>query len=227
MLHESEVPPLVQLIFVPDGDEALEDVLANATSDLWGPVDDLHQYLTRIGVHVQVEPWPALEERAKQDREAAARGVRSFVVPEVPLVIRDAVVAITSSGLTASVLAVFKTWVDARNGRKLKIKVGDIEVEATQMKEEDVLRIFELLEEKADRKKIRELLLKSGSSGEGGQRRIDYSTDRHTGKGTLAPHCQRRREGVEALRRVLHSQNRESEHPRCVRAGCSCLLLVV
>jgi hypothetical protein len=32
-------------------------------------------------------------------------------------------------------------------------------VEATQMNPEEVLRIFELLEEKADRKKIRELLL--------------------------------------------------------------------
>jgi hypothetical protein len=58
-----------------------------------------------------------------------------------------------------------KTWVDARNGRKLKIKVGDIEVEAAQMKEEDVLRIFELLEEKAAREKIREALIKAGNSG--------------------------------------------------------------
>ena len=57
-------------------------------------------------------------------------------------------------------------WVEARNGRKLKIKVGDIEVEATQMKEKDVLRIFDLLQEKADRKKTRELLLKSGNNAE-------------------------------------------------------------
>ena len=55
-----------------------------------------------------------------------------------------------------------KSWVDAKNGRKLKIKVGDIEVEATQMKEKDVWRIFELLEEKADRKKIREALIEAG-----------------------------------------------------------------
>jgi|SRR5271157_5523589 len=52
-----------------------------------------------------------------------------------------------------------KLWVDAQNGRKLKIKVGDIEVEATQMKQKDVVRLFELLQEKADRTKIRDLLL--------------------------------------------------------------------
>jgi hypothetical protein len=40
-----------------------------------------------------------------------------------------------------------------------KIKVGEIEVEATQMSESQVLKIFDLLQEKADRKQIRELLL--------------------------------------------------------------------
>jgi hypothetical protein len=54
--------------------------------------------------------------------------------------------------------------VDARNGRKLKIKVGEIEVEATQMAESDVLRIIELLQENADRKKIRDMLLKAATT---------------------------------------------------------------
>ena len=50
---------------------------------------------------------------------------------------------------------------------KPKIKVGDIEVEATQMKEADVSRIFEMLEEKADRKKIREALIEAEKDGGG------------------------------------------------------------
>ena len=57
-----------------------------------------------------------------------------------------------SSGVAAGAYNVLKTWVEAKNNRKLKIKVGDIEVDATQMKEEEVLRIFEMLEEKADQK---------------------------------------------------------------------------
>jgi len=73
-------------------------------------------------------------------------------------IVHDALVGILASGLMTG-YHLLKTWVDAKNGRKLKIKVGDIEVEATQMKEEDVLRIFELLEEKADRELIRKMLL--------------------------------------------------------------------
>jgi hypothetical protein len=78
-----------------------------------------------------------------------------------PGIVRETVLLIASSGVTTGIYKLLKAWIDARNGRKLKIKVGDIEVEASQMKEEHVLRIFELLEEKADRKKIRELLLEA------------------------------------------------------------------
>jgi hypothetical protein len=84
--------------------------------------------------------------------------------PELPAVVHDVLVAIGSSGITVAVYSLLKTWVDARNGRKLKIKVGDIEVEATQMKEKDVLRIFELLQEKADRAKILDILLEAKES---------------------------------------------------------------
>jgi len=71
-----------------------------------------------------------------------------------------------SSAVATAVYQLLKAWVDARNGRKLKIKVGDIEVEATQMNEDDVLRIFELLEEKTDRKKIRAALIEAGKGGD-------------------------------------------------------------
>jgi hypothetical protein len=91
--------------------------------------------------------------------------VRYCVQEVVPVILRDTLIAMTSSGAIAGAYQLLKTWVDARNGRKLKIKVGDIEVEATQMNEEDVLRIFELLEEKADRKKIREALIEAGKGG--------------------------------------------------------------
>jgi hypothetical protein len=79
---------------------------------------------------------------------------------DLPAFFLQACTLAASSGITITgLLQGLRTWIDARNGRKLKIKVGEIEVEATQMNPEEVLRIFELLEEKADRKKIRELLL--------------------------------------------------------------------
>jgi hypothetical protein len=68
--------------------------------------------------------------------------------------VHDAPVAILSSGLTAArVDTIAKTWVRAQKGRKLKIKSDYIEMDATQMAEKDVLRIFELLQEKAAREK--------------------------------------------------------------------------
>lgn len=51
--------------------------------------------------------------------------------------------------------------IELLNGRKLKIKVGDIEVEATQMKPDEVLRILELLQNQADRNLIRKMLLEA------------------------------------------------------------------
>jgi hypothetical protein len=63
--------------------------------------------------------------------------------------------------LSRGMYDLFKLWVDARNGRKLKIRVGDIEVEATQMSQQDVFRIVELLEQRAEGREIRAALLKN------------------------------------------------------------------
>jgi hypothetical protein len=176
MQHKNEHGGVVRFLFVPANDESAENVF-NCNRGEWSSAFDRNQRcVDRRGFVLEVAPWPALDERVERElrelyeeqrRETSdpPGTMRCNVVPAVPSVINDALVAIASSGLTAGVLALIKTWVDARNGRKLKIKVGDIEVEATQMKEEDVLRIFELLEEKADRKKIRELLLNAGKGG--------------------------------------------------------------
>jgi hypothetical protein len=64
--------------------------------------------------------------------------------------VTDVLRLVATSGDLTSVYNLVKAWVDARNGRKLKIKVGIIDVDATQMKEDDVLRIFKQLEERAD-----------------------------------------------------------------------------
>ena len=103
---------------------------------------------TGVSIHVQWEPLRT--------------GFRSGDPSQFPRVVHDVLVAVASSGFTTAVYSLMKTWVDARNGRKLKIRVGEIEVEATQMAERDVLRIFELLQEKGERARIRELLLDAG-----------------------------------------------------------------
>jgi hypothetical protein len=77
---------------------------------------------------------------------------------------------LVSSGIAAGVYRLLDSWIRLRVGRKLKIKVGEVEMEATQMNEADVLRIFELLEEKADRKKIRDALLEANARPPAGSR---------------------------------------------------------
>ncbi len=148
---------IVWFWFVPAPDEALSDIL------LEGPFPQsvytiLDRYRDELNTSFDVEPWPALIEREERRRK---RKGHYFLAAELPAVVHDIIVAIASSGVTATVLALLKAWVDARNGRQVRIKVGDIEVEATQMPEKDVLRLFDLIEQKADRQKIRALLLNS------------------------------------------------------------------
>jgi hypothetical protein len=80
---------------------------------------------------------------------------------DIEPVVKDALIFFVSSGIARGAYQLLKTWVDAKNGRKLRLKIGDVEVEATQMDEGDVMRILELLEERSDRKKARELLLQA------------------------------------------------------------------
>jgi hypothetical protein len=80
--------------------------------------------------------------------------------------LKDALIAADSSGLTVGMYRLMKMWIDARNGRRLRISVGDVEVEATQMAEKDVLRLLELVQERADKAKITKLLLDSTATCE-------------------------------------------------------------
>jgi hypothetical protein len=68
---------------------------------------------------------------------------------------------LASSGVAAGAYNLLKAWIAAKNGRKLRLKVGAVEVEATQMPEADVLRLLELLQKNAEEKKIRDLLLQT------------------------------------------------------------------
>jgi len=112
-----------------------------------------------MGLSITVKYTRKPDKPDEMEDDLVDRGVHACVAFVIPTVVYDALLAIASSGATAGAMQILKTWVDARNGRKLKVKVGDIEVEATQMSEKDVLRILELLQQKVDQKNIRDLLL--------------------------------------------------------------------
>jgi hypothetical protein len=50
--------------------------------------------------------------------------------------IHEILVLLGSSGAAAAVYQLLKAWIDARNGRKIRLRLTDFEVETTQMSEE-------------------------------------------------------------------------------------------
>lgn len=102
----------------------------------------LRDQLLKVGIDVDIQ--------SDKFRGFAPNAVLGALMPAAPL-------------LGAALGFVLRGWIDSRNGRKLKIRVGEIEVDATQMKETDVVRIFDLLQEKAEGRRIRNMLMEHGS----------------------------------------------------------------
>jgi hypothetical protein len=84
-----------------------------------------------LGDKAEVVCVPSHADRKEATEEAGAEEAWGLMVA--------ASGAIITSGVLTAAYRLLETWVKARNGRKLKIKVGDIEVEATQMDEKDVI----------------------------------------------------------------------------------------
>lgn len=136
------------LLCVPSPDDRFHEIFrAFRDSDKDSGLDGSVFRIARLRVGVHAPDWDP------------PGGTLLGLLPPIPIIVHEALSAIVASGVVTGCYQLLKAWIDARNGRRLKIRVGDIEVEATQMKEEDVLRIFELLQKTADQKQMRELLL--------------------------------------------------------------------
>src|SRR4051812_42884318 len=132
----------VLLQVIPADNESYDDIYTRSGVGLGEQVSLRKQSRETLGFDIEVGDFPAFREKARPPDDAYLLIDPAWLFAPV---LRDAFAAVISTGIAAGAYNILKTWVDARNGRKLKIKVGDIEVEATQMKEADVLRIFELL----------------------------------------------------------------------------------
>ncbi|MBV9764948.1 MAG: type VI secretion system contractile sheath large subunit [Acidobacteriaceae bacterium] len=150
----------------PGGVATLELLLSEQDGEeLWRvtvvPTDDDPRY-----VNMGPEPDLPTDELALLQKiaQVSAAAHVPFIAAARPELFQNAGLVLgAASGLATGIYQLFKARIDAKNGRKLRIKVGDIEVEATQMNEAEVLRIFELLNEKAEEKKIREALLQANT----------------------------------------------------------------
>jgi len=71
-----------------------------------------------------------------------------------------------SSGVALALYKALKLWVDSRNGRRIKIVDGSLEVEATQLTQEQFLELLDTLRQRketlAETSEVQETLVKKG-----------------------------------------------------------------
>ena len=63
-----------------------------------------------------------------------------FMPPEIA----EIIFYLGSSGVALALYKLMRLWVDTINGRKLRVKVGNIEIEATQLSEKKFLKLLEV-----------------------------------------------------------------------------------
>jgi hypothetical protein len=99
--------------------------------------------LTRLK-HVVVER-ERIDYHLLRDFEYDGTGAGAGGPAEFPQVVRDLLMIVGSSGITTALFHLLKNWTDNRNGRRIKLRVRDVEVEATQMTSEQFLEFFRVV----------------------------------------------------------------------------------
>ena len=82
-----------------------------------------------------------------------------------------------SSGIALALYKALRLWVDLKNGRRIKIVDGGLEVEATQMTEKQFVVLLDLIREHREKRATKEDLRKT-LENEGFRTRSVDSTDR-------------------------------------------------
>ena len=128
--------------------------------------------------------WPSIEEiqdgpldryyggldgfyRSLKDLEHSLRTssskIRISSVPKTnpafaPELLADIALSVGTAGAATVLYKLLKIWVELKNGRKIKVVVGDFEIETTQMSERRFLRLVNELSKLKDREESQELL---------------------------------------------------------------------
>ena len=69
------------------------------------------------------------------------------IARDAPPAIAELIMYLGTSGIAVAIYELLRLWVDSKNGRKIRIKMGDFELETTQMSEKEFQRLFEILNE--------------------------------------------------------------------------------
>ena len=69
------------------------------------------------------------------------RQAHNFIPPEIA----EIIFYLGSSGMALALYKLMRLWVDTINGRKIRVKIDNVEVEATQLSEKKFLKLLEVL----------------------------------------------------------------------------------
>ena len=147
----------IRLFLIPSKDEIPQ--LLETDGPPYGGQEWLEQDEKRRVLQKKVEELTGCLIQADDNRQPG--GGYAWGFPELPGFVADILLAVASSGVTAVLIQLIRTWVDSKNGRKLKVVIEDIEIEATQMKTEEFLKLIERVQDIRDKNQIRSLLVNS------------------------------------------------------------------
>jgi hypothetical protein len=124
-----------------------------------------------LGHDKQPVEWRSAEENRwceLQKTVADKTGLHTFVVdyggggaaelPQFIPVVRDLLMMAASSGITALAYHLLKAWTDSRNGRRIRFHAADIELETTQLSEQEFLKLLAVLRETTNHEELRKRL---------------------------------------------------------------------
>lgn len=128
----------VHLTFSPAISEIRESKLTNAyaggLSEYLASFPQLESSLWRAGIKAGVPTKTGIRSFKKK------KGANKY--PEIFI---SFLAFIGSTGIAAVLYNILKTWADAKNGRKIRVRIGDFEVETSQMSEKQFMKLLDRL----------------------------------------------------------------------------------
>ena len=150
--------PVAELMLVPPEEERAE-ILSSTDGPPYSWVEfvERHRYTQELAYQYCVKT--GLYVRADNGMRGGS-GAVGF--PEFPQFIKDILLIAASSGTTAFLFQLIRSWVDSRNGRKLRVRIGELELEATQMKPDEFLSLLESIQGLQESNEIRKAITRAG-----------------------------------------------------------------
>ncbi len=121
----------------------------------WPSIDEMKQSASTNlyvgGLQEHLDSLEELKAKLKSERiqvsDTRDEVLSAGIYPETLV---SFILFIGSTGIVAGLYNLLKTWVDSKNGRKLRVKIGALEVETTQMSEEQFFNFLKKVKEFED-----------------------------------------------------------------------------